>query len=222
MLNGTINKSSLNIMEDSTFTDWTEKIKEEAEKIDVIINFTIRDLNIFQKNSWKVTIGLNITLNVNDKRGTASWNINKFLETNVNIEGLEDPLYIINSYGRVPNVVRKSNITDFDILSNLIKQINNSYYIESDTAPNFLMRFENNLSNSTYGIESLVNLDKFTQQGLQIYSRSNVDYIYFGNQSVSSCIINETYEDGTFDWFRLDNDIEPYYHLDNYGDVKCR
>ena len=80
------------------------------------------------------------------------------------------------------------------------------YYISHDDSPSFLMRLEGNLGNSTYGIESLVNLEEFQQQGLAIKDRSIVDYIYFGTKSTINYRVNNTPS-----WFKIDGG-----HLDTY------
>ena len=84
------------------------------------------------------------------------------------------------------------------------------------------MRMEGNLSNSTFGIESLVNLAELQAQGLVTKDKSIVDYIYFGNQNPASYRINKTPE-----WFKLDTLDEssnPQAHILTYQaqDVVCK
>ncbi len=209
VLQGTLDGSELSLMEDSTFTDWVDKIEIEADKIDITVNFAISDVNIEQNDPWSILVNAEIGVSVEDKKNTSSWDRNKVIATKVSIENFEDPLYVVNSIGRVTNPIVKSPITDFvngGDVSNLLTHLNNSYYIESNTAPNFLMRLQGILSNSSTGIESLVNLKEFQDQGLVIKSRSAVDYIYFGTQSTVNYRIQ-----GTPDWFKLDsNHLEIY------------
>ena len=78
------------------------------------------------------------------------------------------------------------------------------------------MRFEGNLSNSTYGIESLVNIIDFSRQSIETYDKSVIDYEYF----------NETYDksDDKCDfedmpsWFRIDENRLESYNLTGLGD----
>lgn len=209
-LNGTINNSQMGLMNESTFINWTQRIKEQAIKLDIIVDFNINDVIIYQENPWTANIGLNVTLNVKDVKKTASWQRPLYITTNISIQEFEDPLYVINSYGRVTNTIIKTTITDFigpnNETTNLKIHVNNSYYIESDTAPSFLMRLEGNLSSSVYGIESLVNLEKFQAQEVPIRSRSVVDYIYFGDQSTTNYNIKNMPS-----WFKLDEE-----HLGTY------
>ncbi len=204
-LNGTINQQPLSLMKDSTFTDWANKISAEADKVDIKFNFKINDVKLNQSDPWSVSVGLNISLDIRDKRNTSYWIRDRYLTQRISIIGFEDPLYIVNSKGRVTNIIKISNITNFVVngkVDNLLLHMNNSWYIAHNDSPNFLMRFEGNLGNSTYGIESLVNLDKFQQQGLTLKDRSIVDSVYFGTKSTTNFRINNTPE-----WFKIDGTL---------------
>ena len=212
-LNGTIYQQPLSLMADSTFTDWANKISAEADKIDIKFNYTINDVKLNQTDPWTVDIGLNITLDIRDKRNTSYWLRERYLTSRISIIGFEDPLYLINSKGRVTNAIVKSNITNFVVngdVTNLLMHSNNSYYAAHNDSPSFLMRFVGDLGNSTYGIESLVNLDKFQQQGLVLKDRSIVDSIYFNNQFTLNYRVNNTPE-----WFKIDQNHLDFYQVTN-------
>ena len=208
-LNGTIKQQPQSLMKDSTFTDWANKISAEAGKVDINFAFTINDVKLNQSDPWSDDIGVNLNLDIRDKRNTSYWNRNRYLTSKISIAGFEDPLYVVNSKGRVTNTIIQSNITNFVVngkVDNLMVHTNRSYYISNSSAPSFLMRFEGNLGNSSNGIESLVNLGKFQQQGLQLKDRSVVDYIYFGTKTTTNYRINATPE-----WFKIDSG-----HLNTY------
>ncbi len=208
-LNGTINKLPLSLMHDSTFTDWGNRISDEAKKIDINFNFTINDVKLNQTDPWTVDIGINLSLKVRDIKNTSYWERNKYITTRISIVGFEDPLYVINSNGRLTNNIVVSNITSFVIngdVTNLLIHANNSYYMAHNDSPSYLMRLQGKLTNSTFGIESLVNLEKFQQQGLPLKDRSIVDFIYFGSKNTVNYRINKTPE-----WFKIDAG-----HLDTY------
>ncbi|MBI2651938.1 hypothetical protein HYX00_00610 [Candidatus Woesearchaeota archaeon] len=201
-LNGTIEGQPLGLMKDSTFTDWANRISAEANKIDIKFNFTVNDVKLNQTDPWSVGIGINISLDIRDKRNTSYWIRDRYLTSTISIIGFEDPLYIVNSNGRVTNTIIRTNITNFVIggdVTNLITHANNSGYISHNDSPSFLMRLEGNLGNSTFGIESLVNLEEFQKQGLSLKDRSIVDYIYFGTKATTNYRINKTPE-----WFKID------------------
>ena len=217
-INGTINHQQLSLMQSSTFIDWANKIAVEADKIDIKFNFTINSITLNQSDPWSVDIGVNISLDIRDKRNTSYWIRNRYLTSKIGIIGFEDPLYVVNSKGRITNAIVKSNITNFVAngdITNLTIHANNSWYIPHNDSPNFLMRFEGNLANSTFGIESLVNLDKFQQQGLPIKDRSVVDYVYFGTATTTNFRVNNTPQ-----WFKIDGHVPvPGPSLNDHLDV---
>ena len=204
-LNGTINGQQLSLMKDSTFTDWANRISIESGKTGVDFGFVINDIDLNHTDPWTVEIGIDVNLSINDNKNTSSWKRRRRLTAKIDITGFEDPLYIINSNGRVTNSITKTNITSFVVngnVANLIQHMNYSYYIAHNDSPSFLMRLEGNLGNSTYGIESLVNLEEFQQQGIALKDRSIVDYIYFGTKSTTNFRINNTPT-----WFRIDGTL---------------
>lgn len=219
LINATIMNESHALLTGASFTEWTEKIKDEALKIDIIIDFIVSNITLNQSDPWKMDMEMDITYNITDKKQTASWMISKHIETELSIIGLEDPMYSLNTYGKIINKITRANETNFDDFDVLKNHIASSYYIESERGPSFLMRLEGNFSNSTDGIESIVNLKELEIQGLSINNASAVDYIYFSNESISNCIINETInETASYNWFRLDD--ADSYHLNLYN-VNC-
>ncbi len=212
-LNGTINNVQLSLMKDSTFTDWADRISAEAKKIDVKFNFSVNDVRLNHTDPWNVDIGLSLSLYIGDEMNTSYWVRERYLVTRIGIAGFEDPLYVINSKGRVTNAIIASNITNFVVngnVDNLLMHANNSYYISHNDSPSFLMRLQGSLENSTFGIESLVNLEEFQRQGLPIKDRSIVDYIYFGTKTTTNFRINNTP-----DWFKIDEGHLGTYQVTN-------
>ncbi len=211
VMNGTINNKPFFILQDSTLQAWIAKVESEGNKLHINTRIEVNGIRLYQKNPWLVTFGANITLNISDNAETASWLRTTYVETNINITGFEDPLYIVNGLGRLTNPINQSpydgNFIDGINVSNLMNHVGNSYYIVYNLSPDFLMRFEGNLSNSSYGIESMVNLPKFTAQGIPVTQRSIVDSVYWSEDNPTIYRINNTPS-----WFRVD--VE---HLNRYG-----
>ncbi|MEK6943279.1 MAG: hypothetical protein AABX00_04415 [Nanoarchaeota archaeon] len=213
-LNGTVNGLSQTLMDDSTFADWSNKISEQADKIDINFNFTINKIGLEQQDPWSVNINLNLSLYIQDKKGVSSWNREKMISSKISIAGFEDPLYLVGSTGRVSNAIVPTSVTTFvsnGDMANLLYHMNGSYYIAHNDSPSFLMRLGGEFGNSTYGIESLVNIEKFQQQGLAVYDRSIVDSVYFGTQTTTNHRINSTPE-----WFKIDDAHLEVYQVANW------
>lgn len=219
ILNGTVNNTNSTLMLFSTFPNWIENIRSNAIKFNIDANITLHDIYVFQNDPWHVTVSANLTFLVRDVTKIASWDINETINASISIIGFEDPLYIVYSYGRTTNIF---NITPFDgnyaynvngtwNVSHLLSHTKHSYYTSHPDAPNFIMRFENNLGSSPYGIESLVDLNKLSGLGLDINSESSiVDYHYWDEAGNGNYRINFTPS-----WFKLD-----YNHLAKYNVTK--
>lgn len=216
VLNGTLKGENSSIMKDSTFSSWTEKIESESLKFNIYMNISVNDIKVYQKDPWYVSVDANLSIDVADFNNIASWDIEKIIGTSVEVTGFEDPLYIVNGLGRITNIINRTiyegNYT-YKIggewnTTNLITHVENSLYTANPDAPNFLMRFENNLSASPYGIESCVNLQKFYEQNLEIdTSHSVVDYVYWAGSHVGNYRINSTPS-----WIKFD-----LSHLEKYN-----
>ena len=97
---------------------------------------------------------------------------------------------------------------------NLTGHALNSYYLASTSGPSFLNRLQGISSGNDNGIESLVNLQELSQQGIVVKEKSVVDYIYFLSVNEASC--NDA-PSGMPSWFRLDSEDG---HLSTYQ-VSC-
>src|SRR3989338_5673592 len=182
-LNGTISGQPQAMMLNYTITDWANKISAEASKGDIKFNLTINEVKVKQSEPWAVDVVMNVSLDIRDKKNTSYWIRERQLTTRISIIGMNDPLYMLNAQGKLNNTIVKSNISSFVVkgnVTNLMLHTNNSWYIAHNDSPSFLMRFKGNLSNSTFGIESLVDVYNYTSQGFSDKDRSAVDFIYFG------------------------------------------
>ncbi len=185
-VNGTINNSYAGLLNNNTFINWTDKMKIQSDRIDIGLNFILNSLDVYHVDPWYINLDINLTILVTDKKQTASWTRDEFVSSRINILGFEDPTYMINTLGKVTNTIAKTNVTQFvdrstNDTSQLQYHVNNSLYSEWTGAPSFLMRLEGNFSNSSFGIESFVDIEELRGQGLTISSRSNIDYIYFSD-----------------------------------------
>ncbi|MBS3142053.1 hypothetical protein J4464_01560 [Candidatus Woesearchaeota archaeon] len=207
MINGTINGSTYTVLQGSTFKDWAQRIQFEGDKVRIDVNITLNTLDVVQDDPWNVLVRANVTMIVKDSAQTATFTTTEFVTAKVGIVGFEDPLYIVNGQGRLTNVINTSifygnftqKINGTWYVSNLLNHTASGYYVADEDAPSFLMRFENDLESSPYGIESLVDLAKFEAQGIQTYENSIVDHKYFANSSGTLYRINFTPS-----WFVID------------------
>jgi hypothetical protein len=225
MSNGTINGITESLMENATIEDWKNTIEALGEAEGFQTSISIKDILIQPHDSFHLSVSYSISVNLSDiitKANVSKTSRESFL---LNIEGFEDPLYPLNTYGRITNVIRKSphwlNYSNDDP-TNLDDDLTNSYYHPSLNGASFLDRLEGKytvqskyLSASPVGMESFVDKDEIFYSGLGIQlNATNIDYFYFSGSGVSAYRIS-----GMQDNFRLDdeNTIEGKNHLEIYN-----
>ncbi|MFC1768670.1 hypothetical protein ACFLZX_02805 [Nanoarchaeota archaeon] len=215
ILNGTIHNVSSDIMQLSTFQDWIDKIEQESTKFNINTTILVNDIEVYQKDPWNIMVRANITMMLNDTTNIASWLTDREVETSISIISFEDPIYTIASLGRVIN---KINITPYEgdyvdgqNVTNFLDHIEKSYYAANPNSPSFLMRLENNMSSSLYGIESLIYIPNLVEQELVINSQSSiVDYHYWNGVSNGDYGINNTPS-----WVKIDQNHLSKYDLED-------
>lgn len=226
LVNATVNGTQIDLMrqegQGADIISWTNRINEEANKIDIGFNFSVNKLYLMQKSPWEVTIVVNATYYIDDLKGLVRWNITKMYEKDISIIGFEDPLYIVETNDKVSNLITMT--PDLNFVSDLDNDtavltghLNSSYYLNTSSGPSFLMRFTGNFSNSTYGIESMVNLLQFQKQSIEVLNKSVIDHIYFGsNPTVDLCNIQNMPV-----WFRIDAARKELYEIDELESEVC-
>lgn len=219
---GTSGTEKMGLMGNNTFLNWTDRMKAQANRIGIELDFTINagDVTISHIDPWIVEVSVDLIINVEDEKGTASWRIDKTYKGRINITGtgkFVDPLYLVKNNGLINNTIRKTTVSDFSG-SNLATHLNNNYYIENSDAPSYLMRFENDLGSSANGIESLANVNEISSAGLGPSGKTAVDYLYFDSgSSTTSCRIEGM--EVSHPWFYLDYLPDPPNHLAFYGRI---
>lgn len=222
---GTINNIKMDIMENSSLKYYLTKITDKASDIGLWLNIRVINISLEQVDAWNVKVTLLLNINASDKANPpiATWEYNTTAKARFSIIGLRDPLYSVNTAGKVDNTIQQTNITEFvgddNSTDGLLFHITNGLYKNSTKAPSFLMRFTNNLSNSDYGIESLVYIPLINAQNIPIdESKSVVDYLFFSNQTNTADLC---YFTNMPDWFRIDSDHEEDYDLDKLNSSSC-
>jgi hypothetical protein len=225
ILNGSISSVQQSLMEGSTLKDWKDRIEDLGYIQGFDTKIKIEDLFINPEDSFHLSISYSLSLNLSDKIIEANLTKKSQEKIIVSVENMEDPLYPLNTYGRVVNVIRLSpnwlNYSSED-LTNLKDDLNNSYYHPSLYGASFLDRLEGKFfvqekysKQNPIGLESLVNKDKILSAGLPVdETATNIDYFYFSKTSVTAYSIS-----GMPPNFRLDNEttINEKTHLQIYN-----
>ncbi|MBI3034821.1 hypothetical protein HYY71_00725 [Candidatus Woesearchaeota archaeon] len=211
-LNGTINQVPIDsttgkkLMENSTLANWSQKIADAAkDTLNVNTTITIKNASVSQTKPWQ--IDSRIAANITVKSNVAEWSRISTATASIGIEDFYDPYYLVNTDGAYANQIRISTL-EFGKwnVSHVREHLRNGTYMhwENSNAPNFLMRFTNNLQPSACcGIESFVDPNKISAPD-QI--RSYVDYMLWGGNPQCADLFNITNPQtggGVWDEFRF-------------------
>ena len=223
--NGTVNGTAVEILENSSYSDYLEKLRVIAGRIGLDLDLNVTNITLYHDSPWSIHVIVTTHVNIADKKGLAKWDFYKDYNTSVSIINIRDPVYSVATKGRIPNTIRITNITDYvddatNDTTNLLLHINNSFYTENALAPSFLMRLEGNFSSSPYGIESLVYLPELAVQGVSYSTtKSIVDYILFSNitgYEEKACNV-----DNMPSWFKIDLNHTAKYEVNKLNYTTC-
>ncbi|PIN70518.1 hypothetical protein COV93_01215, partial [Candidatus Woesearchaeota archaeon CG11_big_fil_rev_8_21_14_0_20_43_8] len=217
-MNGTLDGTPYFLMENNTFQNWTQKMISQANDLYIVMNYSIIDFQLYQDDPWSIKTNINLSIDLKDRLGVARFDRKIFVTGVVDIDDFDDPFYTIKTsqdyivkFRRTP--YRAQFVLNGTNATNLELHANGSYYVASPSAPSFLQRFENDLTASDNGIESLINPKVqpylvvgrcgYSTPKTNFYNRSIVDYIYCTSQN------NLSYKNYTVtglpSWLIIDN-----------------
>ena len=218
-----------NIMTANTYNDKLNEIKNKAQKafnVGTSLNpITPDNIRVQQLSPWLVNVEMDVSFTVTTAEGTATWTRDVTIITNIAVERLRDPYYLVKTNGAYENIINRTG-TKFDEwnadkVKDFIRNGNYTHF-QSGNAPNFLSRFVDDVSASgCCGIESLVNPNK---PGISNKDVSYADYRYWSD--TPTCPNPNLYtingiSNGEFPNFKLDFDHVVKYNLVSSASLKC-
>jgi hypothetical protein len=190
-----------------TYSDMADSLQEKADKMNIEINLSDSPvISVSQQDPWNVNFSVTFNLSMTDKENLARWQREETVSVLIPITNFKDPLYDVETYNKVPRLIRRTPYSSFDTAS-LIDHIDKGYYKSNIESPSFLNRLIGNFSPSDNGIESFVVRPNLSLQGLSSPEKSCVDYIYFSSNNPSYSAVSGVYEG----WFRLDSNHTAIY-----------
>jgi hypothetical protein len=198
------------LMIGATLSDIRTTIDERASKINVRVILSPESVKLVQEDPWRIKVSMQAQLFVEDKGGLASWNLTKEFFSFININNFEDPLYALNTGGRIIKKINSTIYSGFIFwsdISNFSKQLELGLYTNSSLAPSFIDRMEGRNAPNINGIESFVYLPQLSAQDIIVQDKSCVDYIYFSSYNPLAYSLS-----GMPSWFKLDDP-----HINMYG-----
>lgn len=128
--NGTLYGEPAPLVDSSNLQTWKGEIDDIADRSGFNVEFKDVDINITQNDSFNLLFSIKIGINVSDKMETMGVVKNISSAILVSIEGVEDPTFPLNTYGRVVRFIRKSNVSNSNEF--LVQGTNASGYVSGD------------------------------------------------------------------------------------------
>jgi phosphohistidine swiveling domain-containing protein len=108
IMNGTINGVPQALMENATLIDWGKKLEKAGLSLGFETKINFGKIFIGPFDSWNLFAKVDANISIVDLRGIANLTRSDILETLINIEEFEDPIYPLNTYGYAINKIIKS------------------------------------------------------------------------------------------------------------------
>jgi len=215
-LNASVNGLPYEVVANATFTDYLERVDYEAQQTGMKFAVLVQEVKAYHLTPWIVAIDFTLEVSLNDSRDRTRFQYEKTLSSSFLINDLRDPVYSVETNNKAPNTIRTITYDEFvddtgdkNDTTVLSEFLNESYYVASENAPNFLMRFSGNFSSDENGIQSLVNLDELDSQGIIInVAYSVVDYEYFTNTGADWCNIQNMPN-----YFKVSEENSDFYEI---------
>ncbi|MFH1473952.1 MAG: hypothetical protein ABIE55_03595 [Candidatus Aenigmatarchaeota archaeon] len=128
--NGTLYGESAPLVDTSNLQTWKSKIVEIAGRSGFNVDFQNIQIHINQSDSFNLLFNVNVSINVSDKIEIMGILKNITASALVSIEGVEDPTFPLNTYGRVVRFIRASNSSEYT--NYLVEGTNSSGYASGD------------------------------------------------------------------------------------------
>ncbi|MFB6075845.1 MAG: hypothetical protein ABEK17_01755 [Candidatus Aenigmatarchaeota archaeon] len=111
--NGTLHGEEVALMNMTTIYNWKNEVKDLSSERGFLVNISFLGLDIGMKDSYNVLFSLNYSLKLTDKNGVFSFTKNYSKNIGVPITGLEDPLFSLNTGGKVSLPIEKSHYDSY-------------------------------------------------------------------------------------------------------------
>ncbi len=104
--NGTVNGSFAPLMNQSTITNWTATMQDEAEESGYKLNLSMDAMDTVLAARFRINLNTSYRLNLSDPIARARFDKVYRVNTSFSYSGIEDPFILVESAGRYTNVYR--------------------------------------------------------------------------------------------------------------------
>ncbi len=197
------------LMSNNSLLAWTKRLEEKAPYFGLSVIVNITNYSAVPFDAFHVLLNATISVNASNENYEVNFSRSYSAYKIVSIEGLEDPLYALNTRGLGHRTI-KANVSSVYGVEAVDDAAFEAYYVASSHAPCFFDRLENKKTLSAKyeaqarfnpGFESFVNTLSLSQQGVEVQDNASViDHYYFDLPQQYGFAVN----DSGFAWLKLD------------------
>ena len=111
--NGTLKGNYSPLVDKDNLKRWEKNVSDIASNSGFDLSLEITEINITQNDSFKILFEIKALVNISDQNAKMGILRNITAESIVSIDGLEDPIFPLNTLGRIFRVIRYYNFTDY-------------------------------------------------------------------------------------------------------------
>jgi hypothetical protein len=206
MINGTVYGGGAKL-NNFTITIWAGILNTKGAVYGFGVDVRVISINITPLDSYHISVGTVVSVNITDASAAAGLYRVYDTEIPISIEGLVDPVYMLNTNGLIKRTILAPVSTVYGTTS-LDDAVLNGFYMQSDSGPSFLDRLEGRLDiDARYsgipgiGLERFVYLPELQSNGIPVKNSQNtVDYLYFD----SAAHAGQQVSGSAYNWLLLD------------------
>lgn len=217
MRNGTIYGAEFELLNSNSLKDWVEGVETKGSNYGFYTDINIIYLDITPHDSFNILLSSLVSVNITDRNAMKVYKI--YNESKIiSIEGLEDPLYGLETNGLLKRKFTKAGIING--AADLDNAVGNELYMNSTDGASFLDRLEGRLTASNkyksmasnpIGLETIVYLPDLSAAGfVPKPSQTNVDYLYFNESTYTGYPVNNS----GYSWLKIDTEHAITYGID--------
>ncbi len=193
---------------------WAARASQKGSYYGFNSSLEVTDFSVAQKDSFTLEVSAGATLTAElpayGLRLQRSFSAN----ATVPLEGVEDPLYPLESYGLVQRPISENESGVYG-LGAFNGVVSSGTYWPSEFGPCFLARLEGSArpldKYSSGGLASVVNLNEFIAQGIPVEAgKPVVDYWFFNETAPAALPV----DGAVFDWVELDSSSAALYGVE--------
>ncbi|PIO06044.1 hypothetical protein COT29_02875 [Candidatus Micrarchaeota archaeon CG08_land_8_20_14_0_20_59_11] len=185
------------LMSNNSISDWTARLQTKGLAYGLNVSAVVTDVSIVPYDSFHVLFSANMSLKARSEAYSLNLTRSLYAQALVSIEGVEDPLYPLNTNGLVGRVLRANTTAVYGVEA-LDSFFADRRYVPSADGASFMDRLEGRAvlsprysSSRATGLESLVDLSQLLGQGIIIKENSTVaDYYYFNTTTPAGYGVN--------------------------------